>query len=213
MDVSAPVVDVGTRVARAEESLILQPGQVAGLNGLPGTGMTRLGLAMLAPHAERGPVAILDVRGWINPTAAWEVGIDPDRVVVVRTDHLVRWGRIAATLLDGVAGVYAEVPPGVKGHILRKLSARARARRTPMVLRPVVGSVPSGVAQVTVGASSVEWSGVDSGHGLLLRRRTLLTARGHLTRGIEQTIEVEDDGTHDLRVVPHLGAHQTRQLA
>jgi hypothetical protein len=210
---STSFVDVESRVRRAEETLLLGPGQVAALSGLPGSGMTRLGLSMIAPHATRGVLAVVDVRGWISPQVAWELGIEPEHIVVVRTSDITRWGRVAATLLDGVGGVYAEVPGGIKDAALRKLVAKARVRKTPMVLRPVTGEISGGIAHIQLSAQSVVWSGADAGHGHLTIRRVLLGASGRSTRGMEQTIEVEDDGTHDLRVVPHLGTHKTRHLA
>lgn len=206
-------VDIEARMRRAEESLLLGVGQVAALSGLPGSGMTRLGMSMISPHRVRGILAVVDVRGWISPQAAWDLGIEPEQIVVVRASDITRWGRVTATLLDGVGGVYAEVPSGIKDAALRKLVAKARARKTPMVLRPVVGSIPNGIAHIQISAQSVEWSGTDGGHGHLTVRRALLDASGRSTRGMEQTIEVEDDGTHDLRVVSHVGTHTTRHLA
>jgi hypothetical protein len=145
--------------------------------------------------------------------AAWEMGIEPERLVIVRNNDIVRWGRIVATLLDGVGGVYAEVPPGVGDASLRKLVAKARTKRTPLVLRSLAGAIPRGIAHLHLAARSVEWDGIDAGHGHLTVRRTLLDASGKSTRGRERTIEVEDDGTNDLRVVPHMGTQTTRHLA
>lgn len=206
-------IDLEGRIREVEEILSLAPGQVAGLSGLPGSGLTRLGLSLIAPYANQGNLAFLDVRGWASPLAAWEMGIEPERLVVVRNNDIVRWGRIVATLLDGVGAVYAEVPPGVGDAALRKLAAKARSKRTPLVFRPLKGDIPRGIAHLTLAARTVEWDGTDAGHGQLTVRRTLLDASGKSTRGRERTIEVEDDGTNDLRVVPHLGAQTARHLA
>ncbi len=194
-------------------SLGIEPGQIVGLSGLPGSGMTRVGMAFLAPYATTGPLAYLDVRGWANPAAAWELGIPPDRLVVVRSGDIVTWGRIVATLLAGMRGVFAEVPPGVRDGMLRKLAAKARTQRTPLVLRPVAGALPSGVAHLKLEARSVAWEGTDAGHGQLTRRRAVFDAAGKATRGMQRTIEVEDDGTDDLHLVPDMGTQATRHLA
>ena len=191
----------------------LAPGQIAGLSGLPGSGLTRLGLAMLASYAERGPLVYLDVRGWASPRAAWELGIDPERFIVVRTDNVVTWARAVATLLDGVRAVYAEVPHGVRDSAIRTLAARARTRRTPLVLRPLNGSLPPGILHLHLEAREVVWEGTDRGHGVLERRFALFEASGKAMRGMERTIEVEDDGTNDLRVVPHMGTQTIGRLA
>ena len=149
----------------------------------------------------------------MSPQAAWDMGIDPERFVVVRSESIISWGRIVGTLLDGVRGVYAEVPSGVREAVLRKLVAKARTRRTPLVLRPLSGALPSGVAHLYLTAKEVQWDGTDAGHGRLTTRRTLLVAAGKSTRGMERTIEIEDDGTNDMRVVPHVGAQTARRLA
>jgi len=193
----------------ANELLTLAPGQIAGLSGIPGSGLTRIGLSLLAPYALRGPLVYIDVRGWASPMAAWEMGIEPERFVVVRSNDIVSWGRIVATLLDGVRGVYAEVPTGLRDQVLYRLAALARTKRTPLVLRPVSGKLPSGVAYLNLEAREVLWEGTEAGHGSLTNRRTCLVASGRATRGMVRTIEVEDDGTNDLRVVPHLGARTT----
>jgi hypothetical protein len=185
--------------------LSLAPGQVAGLSGIPGSGLTRIGMSMLAPHAVHGPLGYIDVRGWANPMAAWEMGIDPERLVIVRSRDIVSWSRIVGTLLGGVSGVYAEVPEGLKDQLLYRLAAKARTKRTPLVLRPVTGKLPNGVAHLNLESSEVLWEGTEAGHGNLSSRRTLLSASGKATRGMVRTIEVEDNGTNDLRVVPHLG--------
>jgi hypothetical protein len=208
-------VDQGDGGARAEvlsgaaiphSSLVVEPGRVAGLIGHPGFGLTRIGLSMLADHAVTGTVAYLDVRGWLCPSAAWESGITPERLVVVRCDDPVRWARVAATLIEGMQAVYAEVPRGVKDAQLRKLSALARTRRTPVILRPVRGDLPMGVTHLRLEAQEVVWAGPSAGHGTLLGRRVVLMASGKAMRGIPQTIEVEDHGAHALRVVPGLAA-------
>jgi len=192
--------------------LTLAPGQVAGLSGLPGSGLTRIGLSLLAPHVQHGPLVYLDVRGWASPMAAWQMGIEPDQFVVVRNSDVVSWGRIVATLLDGVPGVYAEVPRGMPDRSLYKLAAKARAKRTPLVLRPTSGQLPRGIAHLNLVAHEVEWEGTEAGHGGLKNRRTILVVSGKATRGMEHTIEIEDNGTNDLRVVPNMGTQTAGQL-
>ncbi len=76
----------------APDLLTLQPGRVTGLIGHPGFGLTRLGLVMLASREKLGTVAYLDVRGWLSPPAAWESGISPERLVIVRCSGRNRIG-------------------------------------------------------------------------------------------------------------------------
>lgn len=182
------------------------PGSTVGLVGPAGSGLTRLGLVLLAGYAATGPVAYLDARGWLCPSVAWDAGIGPDRLVVVRCDDVVRWSQVAATLVEGVRGVYAEVPAGVKEPVLRRLGALARARRTPLVLRPLRGGLPAGLAHLRLEARSIVWEGAGDGHGRLERRRFVVHASGKAMRGMERIIEVEDDGANAVRVVPGLVA-------
>lgn len=188
----------------AAPPLSLAPGQVAVLLGEPGSGLTRIGLSLIAVHSGAAPVACIDVRGWLCPLAAWEVGIDPDRLLVVRCPDAARWAQAAATLLDGVAAVYAEVPATVGEAVLRRLSVLARRARTALVLRPLRGSVPIGVAALRLEAAAVSWEGADSGHGSLRRRRLQLTAAGKAMQGMTRVVEVEDDGADAVPVVPRL---------
>jgi hypothetical protein len=184
--------------------LSLQPGRVTGLIGHPGFGLTRLGLVMLASREKLGPVAYLDVRGWLSPLAAWESGISPERLVVVRCSDPVRWGRVAAHLLEGVGAVYAEVPAHAKPAQLHKLVALARNRKTPLVLRPVQGDLPAGLAHLRLEARQVTWEGTEQGHGRLTSRKLIFEASGKAMRGMTRLIEVEDDGTNALRLVSGL---------
>lgn len=193
--------------------LIAEPGRVTGLIGQAGLGLTRVGLSMLAAHSALGPVGYLDVRGWLCPLVAWECGISPENLVVARCQDPVRWGRVAATLVEGIAALYAEVPAGIKEASLRKLGALARARRTPLLLRPVRGDLPGGVAHLRLEAREVAWEGPDAGHGRLQRRRLVLEASGKATRGMTRVIEVEDHGTNALRLVSGVAAAQAGRAA
>lgn len=184
--------------------LAAAPGRVLGLVGAPGSGLTRLALTLVAEHP--GPVAVLDVRGWLCPTSAWEAGIDPENLVVVRCGDRAAWPHVAASLVEGFPVVYAEVPPHLPDAVLRRLAALTRARRCALILRPVGGDVPSGVLHLRLESVGVAWEGVEQGHGALTRRRLVLRAGGKGARGVEQVVEMEDDGTHPLRVVPRLAA-------
>jgi hypothetical protein len=182
------------------------PGRVVGLEGAPGFGLTRLGLAMLADSARRGPVVAIDVRGWLSPMAAWESGVPAEHLVVVRcADHLL-WPKVTAAVLDGIGAVYAEVPLQVPDQLLRRLGALARARSAALVLRPVRGALPPGLAHLRLAASEVRWEGADAGHGRLTRRTIVLRASGRGVGGVERFLEVDDDGSNALRLVPGLAA-------
>jgi len=187
--------------------LALEPGRVVGLTGSVGTGMTRLGLSLMADVARRGPVAFVDVRGWLCPLSAWESGIQPDRLAVVRCNDSGRWPKVVAALLEGIPAVYAEVPIGIGDALLRRLGALTRNRRRSLLLRPMRGSLPSGLAHLRLEAQGIEWEGAGhDGHGRLTRRRLLVEASGKATGGIRRLIEIGggDDGENAVRVVPRV---------
>ena len=50
------------------------------------------------------------------------------------------------------------------------------------------------------------WEGTDRGHGRLTMRRVILEASGKAVYGMTTQIEIVDDGTNPVRVVPGLGA-------
>lgn len=195
-------VSASTRPVQSREGpLVLQPGRVTELVGVPGTGMTRLGLKLIAPHSRSAPVVTLDTRGWISPEAAWETGVLPERLVVVRCDDPILWPKVAAALLEGVRAIYAEVPTRVRDHDLRRLAALARARRVAVVMRSMGDGLPGGVAFLRLRALGVTWEGTDRGHGSLTRRRLVLEATGKGVSGMVRRYEVEDEGTDVVRVV------------
>jgi hypothetical protein len=197
----------------SEEShfLDLHPGRVTELIGDPGTGLTRLGLKLIAPHSRVAPVVALDTRGWISPEAAWETGVIAERLVVVRCDDAVMWPKVAAALLEGVHAVYAEVPARIKEHDLRRLAALARARRVAVAMRSMGGRLPGGVAHLRLRALGVTWEGADRGHGRLTRRRLVLEATGKGAAGMTRRFEVEDEGTDAVRVVSDVVVGQAKR--
>lgn len=197
--------DLSTRLVEpAGDLLTLQPGRIVELTGVAGMGLSRVGYRMLVEPSIAAPVVVLDVRGWMSPAAAWEVGIDPERLVVVRCPDHRMWPQVAAALCEGVSAMYAEVPVGVHDHDLRRLAALVRARQMRAALRPVRGELPSGVSHLRMRAVEIEWDGLDRGHGRLGARRLVLEISGKGAAGITRRMEVEDSGENVVRVVSGL---------
>ena len=202
--------DLRTRLPEPGSDLfLLQPGRPVELTGPVGYGLTRVGYRMLAEPSRVAPVVILDVRGWASPLAAWETGVESP--VFVRCSDPVLWPRVAAALIEGVTAMYAEVPRGVRDQDLRRLAGLIRARQGRVVFRPLAGELPSGVGYLRLRARAVTWSGPDGGHGRLRGRRLSLEATGKGVAGMTRTIEVDDAGTYDLRVVSDLASPQARR--
>jgi hypothetical protein len=205
--ISADRWDLQTRLQERDADLmVLQPGRPVELAGPVGFGLTRIGYRMLAELSRTVPVVVLDVRGWASPRAAWESGVQSP--IFVRCSDPVLWPRVAAALMDGVPAVYAEVPRGVRDQDLRRLAALVRARQTRVAFRPLAGDLPAGVGYLRLRAREVHWEGPDRGHGRLRERRLVLEASGKGVAGRNRTIEVDDAGTHDLRVVSDLAVGQ-----
>lgn len=204
-----PLLDLADR---EEGYLQLRPGHVTELLGIPGTGLTRLGLRLLAGHSQTTPVVALDTRGWISPAAAWETGVVPESLVIVRCDDPGIWPKVAAALLEGVNALYAEVPAGAREQDLRRLAALARARKAAVAMRPMGNrGLPGGVAHLRLRALGVTWEGADRGHGRLGRRRLMLEASGKGASGMTRRFEVEDEGTDVVRVVSDVVVGEARR--
>ncbi|MGH8927767.1 MAG: hypothetical protein ACRDWH_05415 [Acidimicrobiia bacterium] len=180
----APILDVEADIsvypARAASpvSLRLSPGKIVGLEGPAGYGLTRLGLSLLAEPSKVGMVVAIDVRGWLSPLAAWEVGVNARRLVVVRCAERRLWPQVTAAVLEGVAAVYAEIPVGVGEKELQRLAALTRARRTGLALRPLRGGLPGGITHMRVRGLGVDWEGPEQGHGRLGGRRLSIEVSG-----------------------------------
>lgn len=197
-DIAAPL----PRVNANEGGLLrLQPGQVTELTGMPGTGLTRLGLKLLAEHSRSAPVVAVDTKGWISPEAAWETGVIPDRLIVVRCENPVLWPKVVAALFEGVRAMYAEVPVRIRERDLRRLAALARARKVAVAMRSMGNGLPSGIAHLRLRGLGVTWEGADRGHGRLMKRRLILEASGKGAAGMRRRFEVEDEGKDSMRVV------------
>ncbi len=204
-ELAALIATHSTTLPGRTTKLSMVPGQVIGLEGDMGAGLTRLALVMLAKIAERAPVAIVDTRGWFCPVAAWEVGIPPARLSVIRCTDAAQWPAVLGALLTGLGGIYAEVPSGIPDQVLRRLGAKARQERAAVALRPLNGRLPAGIAHMRLAAETVSWSGPDQGHGRLAGRSISVFASGKGVRGMETRFGVEDDGTSALHLVGNLG--------
>lgn len=208
--VSAAEIAVPAPAQDAQFELMnLVPGRITELAGVPGSGLTRLGLRLLATHSRVGTVVVLDTRKWISPEAAWETGVKAERLVVVRCGDASLWPKVTAALLEGVSAMYAEVPARIKDQDLRRLAALARARRVAVAMRSLGGGLPGGVAYLRLRALGVTWEGADRGHGRLTRRRLVMEATGKGVAGIARRFEVEDEGTDSVRVVSDVVVDQT----
>jgi hypothetical protein len=155
----------------------IQRGSVVRVEGAPGSGATSLLLSLLAAGTAAGEwAAVVDGDGVLGGLAAAEAGVTLGRLAVVRAVPLALYGRVVATLLDGVTVVGAVVPRGFRLADARRLDARARERAAVLV---AAGAWP-GEAALRLRAEHVSWSGLGRGEGLLGERilRVAVTGRG-----------------------------------
>jgi hypothetical protein len=104
-----------------------------------------------------------------------ELGVDLAHLMLV-PDPGALWPRATATLLDGVDVVLVRPPGPVRPGTARRLAARARERRTALIVLATRGW-PEG-PDVRLQVEAEGWVGVEAGHGHLRRRRATVTSSG-----------------------------------
>ncbi len=145
----------------------VQRGSTVAVEGAPGSGSTTVALAIAAAATSAGEwAAVVDPGGTLGARAAAEVGVELERLAVVRRVPSERWAPVVATLLDGVTVVVAAVPARVRLGDARRLVARARERGVVLV---AFGSWPVEAA-VRVYTAPGTWHGLGAGTGLLASR-------------------------------------------
>lgn len=159
----------------------LQRGSIVRVEGAPGSGATSLLLALLAAATATGEwAAMVDGDGVLGGLAAAEAGVALERLAVVRAVPAALYGRVLATLLDGVTVVGATIPRGFRLSDARRLEAWTRERAAVLV---TAGFWP-GEASLRLRAEHSSWSGLGRGEGLLAERvlRVAVTGRGSAGR-------------------------------
>jgi RecA DNA recombination protein len=165
----------------------LQRGSVVRVEGTPGSGATSLLLALLATATATGEwAAMVDADGVLGGLAAAEAGVALERLVVVRAVPAALYGRVVATLLDGVTVVGATIPRGFRLADARRLEARARERAAVLV---AAGSWP-GESSLRLRAEHSSWSGLGRGEGLLVERTMRVAVTGRGSAGRERVADV-----------------------
>jgi hypothetical protein len=165
----------------------LQRGSVVRVDGEPGSGATSLVLSLLAAATAAGEwAAVIDGEGVLGGLAAAEAGVTLERLAVVRAVPAVLYGRVVATLLDGMTVVAATVPRGFRLADARRLEARARERAAVLV---ATGPWP-GEAALRLRAEHSSWSGLGRGEGLLGERVLRVTVTGRGAAGRERTADL-----------------------
>jgi hypothetical protein len=165
----------------------LQRGSVVRVEGAPGSGATSLLLSLLAAATAAGEwAAMVDPEGVIGGLAAAEAGVVLERLAVVRSVPPGLYGRVVATLLDGMTVVGAVVPRGLRLSDARRLEARTRERAAVLV---TAGPWP-GEAALRLRAEHSSWTGLGRGDGVLGERVLRVVVSGRGAAGRERVADV-----------------------
>ncbi len=188
----------------------LQRGTTICVGGGPGA--TSLALALVAGPSRSGAwvgCVSVDSLGWV---AAAELGVDLDRVAVVRAD-VDEWPTVAAALVDGFDVVLCGPDHRPDQRQVARLAGRARERGAVVVAledsastraRPAPGrSWPGADVRLMVDpASPVDWQGPGQGWGRLRSRSLTVLASGRHGADRARRIVLGLPGPDGVGVVP-----------
>ncbi len=156
----------------------LMRGSVLVVDGDVGAGVTSAAVSLCAAATAVGEWAgAVDLDGTWGGEAFAELGVDPERFVVVRRVPPDRWATTVSVLLDGMSVVVADVPRHVRAGDARRLVARARERG--VVLVPVLCPPAQWPATAShrLHADAHGWPGLELGSGLLRARPPVVRIR------------------------------------
>jgi hypothetical protein len=143
--------------------------------GLQHGGSVSVALALVAAASAAGSwCAVVGLDG-LGAVAAHDIGVDLDRLAVVPRPQAA-WAEVTAAVIDGVDLVVLFPPFPPRPAMARRLVARARDRRSVLVVSGRAGwPVPP---DVHLEVTDTQWEGAGNGDGYLYRRRMTLTATG-----------------------------------
>ena len=147
---------------------------VTGPAGRAGGGVS-LTLALLAAASGAGCWCALVGLPGLGAVASHDLGIDLSRLALVPRPGTA-WAEVTAALIDGVDLVVLCPPFPPRPAMARRLVARARERRSVLVVTGRHGWPEHPDVELKV--SDARWDGVGTGEGYLRRRRMTVTATG-----------------------------------
>jgi len=170
----------------------LQRGWTTRVDG--GSSARALAWALLGTVTTSGGwIAAVDVPG-ISLTAAREVGVAVERVLVVTSTEASTWSNTIGALIGAVdAIVFASPRHRVQQREYRRIASRCRERGTVLV---ELGHHVEGQLQYDVSFSvdPVKWHGLGTGHGRLQSRCLDVSVRGRRTPGAGRKARFELPG-------------------
>ncbi len=162
----------------------LRRGSTLTVNGLPGgsgsgsgSGDVSLALALVAAASGAGSWCGLIGLTGLGAVAAHDIGIDLGRLALVPRPGAA-WAEVTATMIDGVDLVVLCPPFPPRRAMARRLVARARERRSVLVVVPGRSGWPE-CPDLQLGVGDLRWEGIGGGGaGYLRQRRMTVTATG-----------------------------------
>ncbi len=160
------------------------------------TGVVSLVLALLASASAAGSWCAFAGVADLGALAARELGIDLDRLCLVPRLGPA-WAEVTAALLDGVDLVVLRPPFPPRAAMVRRLVARARERRSVLLVLPGRSGWPH-PPDLRLVVASLRWEGAGMGDGYLRRRHLAVTVAGRRAAGRPRRGDLwlpSDDGT------------------
>ena len=151
----------------------LRRGSVVAVDGGPGA--TTLALALTVAASVAGSWTAVVGAPSLGLAATLELGVAPERLLVVPTPPRESWGTVVAALVDAVDVVVVAATRIAPGEA-RRLTARAREREAVLVALP---RTPWPGADVRLTVGRIAWTGIDGGGaGRLVAREAEVVAGG-----------------------------------
>jgi hypothetical protein len=139
-------------------------------------GSVSVALALLAAASGAGSWCALVGLDGLGAVAAHEVGIDLARLAVIpRPD--AAWAEVTAAVIDGMDLVVLCPPFPPRQAMARRLVARARERRSVLVVVPGRAGWPD-PPDLCLSVGGARWDGAGTGEGFLSRRQMTVSATG-----------------------------------
>lgn len=143
-----------------------------------GPAATSLALALAGPTTAAGAWVAVAGLGDLGLLAAAELGVAPERTLLVSEPPERVWAATVAGLLDAVDVVLVRPGRSVPASIQRRLLSRARGRGSVLIQVGGRTGVWAQAPDLTVSTVTVAWEGVGPGHGHLVARRAVVSVTG-----------------------------------
>ena len=135
-----------------------------------------MSMALVAAASVAGSWCVAIGFGDPGVVAMGELGVDLDHLAIVpRPGH--NWSGITATALDGVDVVLLRLPFPARPAMARNLAARARERRSVLIVLAGEKAWPEG-PDLLMRVEDGQWAGLGEGHGHLRTRSVTVMAVG-----------------------------------